>query len=70
MAARQNTTVCTFDPTRPWITAFDIHGWIHETLRLPEQKVSMMQIDGPKRQIFIKLTEDYVHTIIRGQRGK
>jgi len=49
MAACQNTIVCTFDPTSPRISAFDIHEWIHETLRISEQKVSMIQIDGPKR---------------------
>ena len=71
MVTRQNTIVCTLDPTSLRITAFDIHEWIHKTLRLPEQKVSMIQIDGPKRQVYIKLKEkDYVNTIIRNSEAQ
>jgi len=58
MAERQNTVVCSFDPSNPRNTAHDIHEWIHATLRLPEQKVTMIQIDGIKRQIFIKLLDN------------
>ena len=57
MTARQNTIVCTFEPARPRISALDIHEWIHETLRIPEHKVSMIQIDDPKKKVYIKLTD-------------
>jgi len=55
MAERLHTIVCTFDPAGPKITAFDIHEWIHNTLRIPEQNVTMIQIQGTRRQELIKL---------------
>lgn len=30
----------------------------------------MIQIDGPKRQVYIKLTEEYLTTILRNARGQ
>jgi hypothetical protein len=57
MSERQNTIVCFFDPKRPRISAFDIHEWIHDTMRLTEADVEMVQVDGAKRQVFVKLRE-------------
>jgi len=34
MAERLNTIVCTFDPTSPRVTAYDIHDWIQQVLRI------------------------------------
>lgn len=58
MTGRANTLVCTFDPASPRITAWDIHEWIHGTLQLPEQEVLLVQIDGLRRQVYIKLTSN------------
>jgi hypothetical protein len=52
---RQNTIVCCFNPRSPRITAFHIHEWIYEKLRLDEEDIRMIQIDGT-RQVFIKFT--------------
>ena len=49
--------VCTFDVASPRITAYDIHEWIHDTLRIPEKTLNMIQTDGPKRQAYIKLAD-------------
>jgi hypothetical protein len=57
MAKRQNTLTCIFDPKSPRISAFEIHEWIHDQLRIPEHKVLMLQIDGLRRQVFIKLKQ-------------
>ena len=57
MAERYNTVVCSFDPSSPRITAYDVHEWIHAALRIQESKVSMIQIDGIKRQVFIKFVD-------------
>jgi hypothetical protein len=46
-----------FDPRSPRISAYDIHEWIHETMRLREEKVATVQIDGSKRQVYVKLRE-------------
>jgi len=71
MAERLNTIVCTFDPASPKITAFDIHEWIHNTLRIPEQNVTMIQIDGNKRQVFIKLSNnDCVQSMLKDTNGE
>jgi len=46
MAERQNTVVCSFDPSSPHINAYDIHEWLHAALRIQESTVSMIEIDG------------------------
>jgi hypothetical protein len=57
MAERENTLVCTFDAQSPRITAYDIHEWIYETIHLEETDVAMVQVDGPRRQVYIKFKE-------------
>ena len=54
MTDRQNTIVCAFDLNSPRITAHHIHDWIYESLKLPETDVRMIQIDGPRRRVYIK----------------
>jgi len=71
MAERLNTIVCTFDPVSPKITAFEIHEWIHNTFRIPEQNVTIIQADGIRRQVFIKLVNnDCVQTLLRDTSGE
>ena len=71
MAERNNKVVCSFDPTSPRITAYDVHEWIHAALRIPENKVSMIQIDGIKRQVFIKLTDpESLHALLHETSGR
>jgi hypothetical protein len=71
MAERHNTVVCSFDPFSPRITAYDIHEWIFATLRIPEHKVTMIQTDGIKRQVFTKLPDnESVHAILRETGGQ
>jgi hypothetical protein len=66
MAERHNTLVCTFDPTSPRITAYDIHEWVYASLRIPEGDVQMIQIDGVRGQVFLKLTgSDKVTAVLR-----
>ena len=70
MAERHNTVLCTFDPTSPRITAYDIHDWI-QVLRIPEHSVSMIQIDGTKSQVYIKLTDNvYAQALLRETNGQ
>jgi hypothetical protein len=57
MSEQQNTIVCSFDPKSPRMSAFDIHEWIYDTVRLTEADVAMVQVDGSKWQVFVKLRE-------------
>jgi hypothetical protein len=71
MTERHNTVVCTFDPTSPRITAFDIHEWTYEALRIPEHTVSMIQNDGIKRQVYIKLIDkECALSLLRSTNGQ
>jgi hypothetical protein len=53
---RQNTFVYAFDPKIPRIYAYEIHEGIYETY-LRESIDFMIQIDGKKRHVFIKLSD-------------
>jgi len=57
MTERQQTIVCAFDQCSPRVSAFDIHEWIYETLHLQEHEVVMIQIDGPRRHVYIKFRD-------------
>jgi hypothetical protein len=71
MVERKNTVVRTFNPTSQKISVYDIHKWIHDTLKIPEREVKTIQIDGPKRQVYIKM-EDFrsLHTLLRDMGGQ
>jgi hypothetical protein len=49
--------VCSFDKDSPRITAYDIHEWIYTKPSLEPDEVMTIQVDGPKGQVFIKLTQ-------------
>jgi hypothetical protein len=57
MVIRNNSVLFNFDPASPRITAHEIHEWLHAERRIQEQKVQMIQIDGIKRQVYVKLTD-------------
>jgi len=64
MNDRLNMIVCIFEQKSPRISAFEIHEWIYDTLRLPEREVRMIQIDGTRRHVYIKLsTNDHANEI-------
>jgi hypothetical protein len=57
MGERQNTLFCAFDQQSPRISVYDIHEWIDDTLCLRESEVVMIQIDGPKRHVYVKFSD-------------
>jgi len=58
MSDRQNTIVCSFDPRSTRITAFNILEWIHENLQLTRDEVRVIQVDGSRRRVYIKFTNE------------
>ena len=58
MGERKNTIVCAFDLKSPRISAYDVHEWIYAQLRLEDNEVLMVQLDGPKRHVYIKLRDN------------
>ena len=73
MIERQQTIVCAFDQRSPRVSAFDIHEWICETLHLQEHDAVMIQIDGPRRHVYIKFSYPQIMqeimTATQGQEG-
>jgi len=70
MSDRLTTFVCIFDPRNPRISAYNIHEWFHDSLRLVEEGIQMTQVDGSKRRVFIKFfNEDRMKEILRDTNG-
>ena len=55
---RQNTLVIEFEMNSPRISAFDIHEWLHDNMKLQPQDVKMIQVNGTKRQVYLKLRDE------------
>jgi hypothetical protein len=71
MGERCNTVVCCFDPRSPRINAFQLHEWIYDSLQLPEENIRMIQIDGFKRTVYIKFSnEDGMCDLLRATDGR
>jgi hypothetical protein len=71
MSKRRNSLVFCFDPTSPRLTTFDGHAWIHLQLQVSEHSVITFQIDGKRRQVFIKFTDlHFVHDILNATNGE
>ena len=68
MAERQNTLTSIFDPKNPCISAYEIHEWINDHLRIPEHEVLMIQIEGQRRQVFIKQSDE-LHRMLQATNG-
>jgi len=63
--------VCSFDPKNPRISALDFHEWIYEQLHMPENVVTMGQIDGTRRQVYIKFSDfQYLQDLLHSTTGQ
>jgi hypothetical protein len=69
MSEHQNAIVCIYDLKSPRISVFQIHEWIYDQLHLPEHDVRMLQIDGPRRCVYIKFA-DCERTVLRSTNGQ
>jgi hypothetical protein len=71
MVERQHTVVCIFDPRSPRISAFEIHEWIYEQLHVPENSLTMIQIDGIRRRVYLKFVDEkYVKNLLQTTNGR
>ena len=71
MSERRNTLVCCFEQNSSRMTAFDINEWIHEQLKVTEHSVQTIQIDGTRRQVYIKFKEfQSVQDILHATKGE
>jgi Fe2+ or Zn2+ uptake regulation protein len=57
MTERRDTVVCVFYHNAQKLSAYEIHEWIFDVLRLPEEQVLVIQIDGQQRKVYINLTD-------------
>jgi hypothetical protein len=56
MTEQQNTFVCAFDLNSPRISAYEIHEWKRD-MCLQENEVFMVQIDVPRRHVYINFCD-------------
>ena len=71
MAERKNTVVCTFEATSPKTNAVDIHEWCFNDLKVTEDILLAIQIDGVRKQVFLKFTEQrHVENILQMTNGQ
>jgi hypothetical protein len=60
-----------FDPRSPKITAYHIQEWLNEQLRVREDEIRMIQVDGPRRRVFINLvTGEQMQAVLRATKGQ
>jgi hypothetical protein len=53
------------------VSAYDIHEWIYEKLRLQDNELTMIQIDGPRRQVYIKFSDPQkMQTLLSATQGQ
>jgi hypothetical protein len=58
MCERQHAIVYAVDLRIPRISAYEIHKRIYTQMCLNGQEVTMVQIDGPKRHLYIKFRDN------------
>ena len=53
MSDKLSTMACIIDPRSTRISPYNIHEWINDSLRLVEEDICMIQVNGPRQHVFI-----------------
>jgi hypothetical protein len=71
MEERTKTLVCIFEAGSPRTNAIDIQEWLYTSLRIPEEQVCFVQVDGPWKRAYVKfLTEEHMRSIVQESGGR
>jgi hypothetical protein len=55
----------------PKVTAHNMHEWVFSTLLIPEDDLSVLQIDGPRRKVYLKfVTADIMNEHLSQLQGE
>jgi hypothetical protein len=66
MGERVNTVVCSFHVRSPKTSEYCIHEWINVDLGLADEHLRIIQIDGPRRKIYMKfIFEDKMYDLLK-----
>jgi hypothetical protein len=70
MCESRKTLVCYFNPANHLISTFEIREWVYSQLEVTKYSVLMIQKDGTRRHVFIKLTAStFVRDILHTKNG-
>jgi len=70
MCEGKQTIVCTFEDTCPRINPLEVHDWLFYELQVTENIILVIQIDGARKQAFVKfLDQKYVDKILQMTNG-
>jgi hypothetical protein len=53
------------------VSAYDVHEWINAQLRLLEEQICLIKIDGPRRRVYIKvISEEQMRVTLHATGGQ
>jgi hypothetical protein len=70
MGDYKQTVVCSFDPSSPRLTAYEVHEWIHDQLKVLDDTVTAVQIDASKRLVYVRFVDqECASTLVQRTNG-
>jgi hypothetical protein len=70
LGERKSTLVVSFNLQSPRTSAYTIHAWVRQQLRLTEDDLRLLQVDGAKRKVYSKfVSEEKMYAVLRETGG-